>query len=152
MQNYLARQEAKEFPSQNFQGMAQEYFDPNWRYQQLQQNPAYKASESFLAKQYQRQMASQGIHGQVNGNGQFSNNFAVPMADVLAKNANQWDTQLFSNIRDASGMTQGRSSQQTAGAFLPSIYNNQNNAYGELLTQLSNHGPNMLDRIDYKLG
>lgn len=133
MRNFLNAQQGREFPHQNFYGYADKWMDPSWRYQQLESNPAFRRAEDYLAREQRRQLASKGVHSQVNERGNFSNNFAVPMGDVMAKNANKWDEQLFGQIRDLTGMNQNKRSSDIASQFLPAIHNSNRNAWGEFI-------------------
>jgi hypothetical protein len=118
------------FDHKAFQGLANDYMDPQKRLAMMQSMPAFQASQDYLSKDQQRKLAKGGSFSQAGQGGQISNNWSVPMLDVLGKNAQTWDNQLFGQIKDASGMgfNNQASTDQLAGAMLPSMMNNQNDA------------------------
>lgn len=138
MEEYLKSQQAKDdasrFPYRQYDQFAADFMDPAKRYQMMLDNPAFKRSEEFLINQQQRKLAGQGKFGQIGQGGALSNNWAVPMADVVAKNAMDWEKNLFGQIQGVTGMNMpGRNdSAQLAGGFLPAIYNTQQDSWRTL--------------------
>jgi hypothetical protein len=122
------------FDHKRFEAMAADYMDPQKRMALMQSMPAFQASQDYLNKDMQRKLAQKGSFSQAGQGGQVSNNWAVPMLDVLGKNAAQWDQQLFGQIKDASGMGFNNlgNSAQLMGGMLPAMINNENNSNKQL--------------------
>lgn len=134
MEEFMRNAQGQAFPHQEFQQFARDYFDPAKRNQMLQNTPGFQASQDYLSKETQRKLAGQGKFSQVGQGGAMSNNWSVPMLDVLGKNAQAWDNQLFGQIKDASGMGINSldANNRLAGGLLPQMFREENNGYREL--------------------
>jgi hypothetical protein len=138
MRKYLESQKASEFNHREFDQLARNYKDPNKRKQMLENTPGYAMSRDYLLKEQMRKLAQQGKFGQIGQGDAMASNWAVPMADVVGKNAMAWDNQIFGQVKDLTGMGENNSAANAslAGAFLPKAASQENQGWMDLLEAL----------------
>lgn len=121
LRNYMAQQEAQGFNHRQFDPMAQAMMDPGKRMEMLRNTPGFLESQRYLMEEMKRKLAKKGSFSQLGQGDALSNNWAVPMGDVFAKHAMDWDKQVFDQVRDLTGMQfdPAATRAQIAGNFLP---------------------------------
>lgn len=128
---------AQRFPHEDFTQLAKDWSDPTKRYEMILNNPGFRRAEDYLVEAEKRKLAGKGIFSQVGHGGAVPGRWANQIGDTVAKNMQQWDNQMFGQIKDLTGMSKspqlGSGSTQLASAFLPSIYSNNQNAWRGVL-------------------
>ncbi len=106
---------ANQFPFKDFQDMAYKFKDPQQRYQMMLDNPGYQASRDYVTKAQARRNAQTGDIKSGYGDS--------ILADVIGKNAQNWDAQNFDQTKAMSGMGFNNApSQALLAQIIPQIY------------------------------
>src|SRR3990167_4208552 len=111
------------YPFQQNVPRAQSFInDPTARNQMMRETPGFLASQEFAERAQQRRNSATG-----NLNTGYGDTLT---ADVLGRNASQWDNQLFNQLSQASGMgfNNVASQAQLGTGFLPAAFNMQTGA------------------------
>jgi hypothetical protein len=141
LEDALRKQEAQAFDHRQFDNLMRNYQDPQKRLEMLRGTPGFLQSEKYLTDEMQRKLAQKGHFMQQGNQGAVSNNWSVPMADVVAKNAMQWDKQIFDQLGGLTGMgfDPADSRARLQGAFVPGMNAQRDKGYDALFEALRNN-------------
>lgn len=141
LREYLQQQQAQGFDHRQFDQLARNYQDPQMRMQMLRQTPGFLESQRFMTDEMQRKLAAQGKFMQPGQGGAVSNNWAVPMMDVVGKHAMDWDKQIFGQIQGLTGMgfDPAASRAQLAQGFIPAAINQEDKGWHALMSALESN-------------
>ena len=128
---------ANQFPFKDFQQQAYDFTDPNKRYQMMLDNPGYQASRDYATKAQMRRNARTGDLGTGYGDS--------ILADVIGKNARDWDSQNFGQIEKMSGMGfNNANSQALLAQMIPQMYQGRQQVGTDIGNTLGNSLPTIL--------
>lgn len=132
--NSLSNFQQQGFPHQQYHGLANDWLtDPAKRYEMLKGTPGFMESQRYAEDAQRRRNARAGYLNAGYGDQLITN--------ALASNAQTWDSQLFNQLAEASGMKFNNMSAQAqlAGGFLPAITQGRNQRDQSIFEALRNN-------------